>query len=126
VDEFGIQEVLGALGVPQQRAYVERVIGTIRRECLDHVIVFNEASLRRQMSLFLKYYHGSRTHLSLAKDTPESRPAQLAESGRVVAAAASWRFASSVRTSSRVRGAGNCFSGQSEVVRPPFCVVWRL
>ena len=85
VKEFGIQEVLGAPGVAQQRAYVERVIGTIRRECLDHVIVFNEASLRRQMSFFLKYYHGSRTHLSLVKDTPESRPAQLPESGRVVA-----------------------------------------
>jgi putative transposase len=70
--------------VPQQRAYVERVIGTIRRECLDHMIVFNEASLRRQMTFFLEYYHESRTHLSLAKDTPKSRPAQPPESGRVV------------------------------------------
>ena len=85
VEEFGIQEMLGAPGVPQQRAYIERVIGTIRRECLDHMIVFNEASLRRQMTFFLEYYHVSRTHLSLAKDTPEGRPAQPPESGRVVA-----------------------------------------
>ena len=76
LEQFGIEEVLGAPGVPQQRAYIERVIGTIRRECLDHVIVFNEASLRRQLKLFLEYYHQSRTHLSLAKDTPESRSVQ--------------------------------------------------
>lgn len=85
VKELGIQEVLGAPRAPQQRAYVERVIGTIRRECLDHVIVFNEASLRRHLKSFLEYYHGTRTHLSLEKDTPESRPVELPESGRVVA-----------------------------------------
>jgi hypothetical protein len=62
-----------------------RVIGTIRRECLDHVIVFNEASLRRILKFFLEYYHVSRTHLSLEKDTPESRSVQPAGSGRVVA-----------------------------------------
>jgi transposase InsO family protein len=65
--EFGIQEVLGAPRAPRQRAYVERVIGTIRRECLDHEIVFGEASLYQHMKLFLSYYHESRTHLSLAK-----------------------------------------------------------
>ena len=83
--EFGIQEVLGAPGVPLQRAYIERVIGTIRRECLDHVIVFNEASLCGHLKLFLEYYHQSRTHLSLEKDTPETRLVQPPESGRVVA-----------------------------------------
>jgi len=85
LEEFGIEEVLGAPGVPQQRAYIERVIGTIRRECLDHVIIFNEASLCRHLKLFLGYYHGTRTHLSLEKDTPESRSVQPPESGRVVA-----------------------------------------
>jgi putative transposase len=85
VKELGIQEVLGARRAPQQRAYIERVIGTIRRECLDHVIVFNEASLCRHLKLFLEYYHGTRTHLSLEKDAPESRPVELPESGRVVA-----------------------------------------
>ena len=71
--------------LPRQRAYIERVIGTIRRACLDHLIVFNEASLRRQPTFFLEYYHVSRTHLSLEKDTPESRSVQPPESGRVVA-----------------------------------------
>jgi transposase InsO family protein len=85
VEEFGIAEVLGAPGVPQQRAYIERVIGTIRRECLDHVIVFNEASLCRHLQSFLEYDHQSRTHWSLEKETPESRSVQPLESGRVVA-----------------------------------------
>jgi transposase InsO family protein len=85
VKEFGIQEVLGALGVPLQRAYIKRVMGTIRRECLDHVIVFNEASLCRHLKSFLEYYHQSRTHLWLEKDTPESRSVQPPESGHVVA-----------------------------------------
>jgi transposase InsO family protein len=85
VKDFSIQEVLGAPRAPRQRAYIERVIGTIRRECLDHMMVFNEASLRRQLKLFLEYYHVWRTHLSLEKDTPESRPVQLPEAGRVVA-----------------------------------------
>jgi transposase InsO family protein len=85
VKELGIQEVLGAPRAPQQRAYIERVIGTIRRECQDHVIVFNEAALHRHLKLFLEYYHGTRTHLSLKKDRPESRSVQPPESGRVVA-----------------------------------------
>ena len=85
VKEPGIQEVLGAPRAPQQRAYIERVIGTIRRECLNHMIVFNEGSLRRHLKVFLEYYHQSRTHLSLAKDAPESRSVQPPESGRVVA-----------------------------------------
>lgn len=59
------------------------MIGTIRLECLDHVIVFNEASLPLHLKSFLEYYHGTRTHLSLEKDTPESRPVELPESGRV-------------------------------------------
>jgi transposase InsO family protein len=74
VKAMGIKEVLSAPRSPWQRAYVERVIGTMRRECLDHVIVLNEASLYRHVKSFLAYYHESRTHLSLAKDTPESRP----------------------------------------------------
>ena len=55
---------------------MERVIGTIRRECLDHVIVLNQASLYRHVKSFLAYYHESRTHLSLAKDAPEPRNVQ--------------------------------------------------
>ena len=85
VQEFGIKEVLGSPRSPWQRAYVERVIGSIRRECLDHVIIVNEAALRRILGGFLDYYHGSRTHLSLEKDSPEPRSVQPPEMGPVVA-----------------------------------------
>ena len=63
---------------------MERVIGTIRRECLDHVIVFNEAGLFRHLKSFIGYYHESRTHLSLAKDAPEPRPVHPLELGAIV------------------------------------------
>jgi len=85
VKDMGIKPVLSAPRSPWQRAYVERVIGTLRRECLDHVIVFHEASLYRHVKSFVAYYHESRTHLSLAKDAPESRPVQRPEVGRIVA-----------------------------------------
>jgi putative transposase len=85
VRDLGIQEVLCTPRSPWQRAYVERVIGSIRRECLDHVIVFDESSLRRVLRSYLDYYHRARTHLSLGKDSPESRPIQPPEMGRVVA-----------------------------------------
>ncbi len=87
VSDMGIQEVLSAPRSPWQRAYVERVIGSIRRECLDHMIVFNEASLYQHVKVFISYYHHTRTHLSLAKDTPETRPVQPPELGPVVAIA---------------------------------------
>src|SRR5215468_4550967 len=60
------------------------VIDTIRRECLDHLIVFNERSLHRHLQAFVDYYHPSRVHLALEKDTPEPRPIQPPESGRIV------------------------------------------
>jgi putative transposase len=85
VSDMCIQEVLSTPRAPWQRAYVERVIGSIRRECLDHVIVFHEASLRRTLYLYFDYYHRSRTHLSLVKDSPEPRPIQPPQVGRVVA-----------------------------------------
>jgi putative transposase len=85
VRDMGIQEVLSAPRCPWQRAYVERVIGSIRRECPDHMIVFNEASLHQNVKAFVSYYHHTRTHLSLAKDTPETRPVQPTELGPVVA-----------------------------------------
>jgi transposase InsO family protein len=84
VQAMGIKQVLAAPRSPWQRAYVERVIGTIRRECLDHVIVFNERSLYRHLQSFMDYYHRSRTHLGLQKDAPEPRGIQSAERGQVV------------------------------------------
>jgi transposase InsO family protein len=85
VRDLCIEQVLCAPRSPWQRAYVERVIGTIRRECLDHVIIFSETALYRQVKLFMKYYHQYRTHLSLDKDSPESREVQPPEIGRIVA-----------------------------------------
>jgi len=82
---MGIREVLSAARSPWQRAYVERVIGSIRRECLDHVIVFHESSIRKTLKSYFEYYHRSRTHLSLGKDSPEPRAIQPAETGSVVA-----------------------------------------
>jgi len=85
VRDMGIREVLSAPRSPWQRAYVERVIGSIRRECLDHVIVFQESSLRRTLHSYFDYYHRSRTHLSLGKDSPEPRAIQPPEMGSIVA-----------------------------------------
>ena len=68
---------------PWQAAYVERVIGSIRRECLDHVIVLNAAGLHRIVTAYVAYYTRSRTHLALAKDTPSSRPVTPPSAGRI-------------------------------------------
>ena len=62
---------------PWQNPYVERVIGSIRRECLDHVIVFNERHVRRILRTYVAYYQRSRTHLALGKDAPAKRAVQL-------------------------------------------------
>ena len=65
VKGMSIVEVLTAPRSPWQNPFAERVIGTIRRELLDHVIVLNEGHLRRRLRSYLRYYHGSRTHLAL-------------------------------------------------------------
>jgi transposase InsO family protein len=85
VKELGLEEVLGTPRAPQQRAYIERIIGSLRRECLNHVIVFSEAGLSRHLRNFVDNYHRSRTHLGLQKDTPESRPIQPPDMGRIIA-----------------------------------------
>lgn len=82
---MGVEEVLIAPRSPWQNAYAKRVIGSIRRECLDHVIVLNEGHLRRILQSYCNYYHRSRTHLSLAKDCPEPRRVQPPGPGTVIA-----------------------------------------
>ena len=82
---LGINEVLTAPRSPWQNAYAERVIGSIRRECLDHVIVLSAGHLHRLLTSYVAYYHESRTHLSLGKDCPEPRPIQASGSGKIVA-----------------------------------------
>lgn len=85
--DMGIKEVLTAPRSPWQNPFAERLVGSIRRECLDHVIVWNERSLRRTLHNYFAYYQRSRTHLALGKDAPESRAVEPPEQGRVVAIA---------------------------------------
>src|SRR5207245_10252247 len=81
---MSMDEVLSAPASPWQRAFVERLIGSVRRDCLDHVIVLGESHLRRILKSYLEYYHRSRTHLGLAKDTPKPRAVQPPEMGDIV------------------------------------------
>jgi len=80
-----IREVQIAPRSPWQNPYAGRVIGSIRRECLNHVIVLNEQHLRRIIASYLHYYHSVRTHLSLEKDAPDQRPVQPPSAGKVIA-----------------------------------------
>jgi hypothetical protein len=82
---MGIAEILTAPSSPWQNPFVERLIGSIRRECLDHVLVLSERHLHRILARYVSYYHGAPTHLALQKDAPDGRPIELAEVGRVVA-----------------------------------------
>jgi putative transposase len=79
------EQVLAAPRSPWQNPYVERVIGSIRCECLDHVIVLNEHHLRKVLEEYFGYYAESRTHLALGKDCPEPRETEPPEMGRIVA-----------------------------------------
>ena len=82
---MGIDDLRTAPRSPWQNAYAERLIGSIRRECLDHLIVVNDAGLSRILTKYLAYYHHSRAHLSLAKDSPQPRPIAPPMLGPVVA-----------------------------------------
>jgi transposase InsO family protein len=85
VKNMGIEEVLIAPRSPWQNPYVERVIGSIRRDMLDHVIVLNERHLKRLLAEYVTYYHQFRTHLSLDMDCPEPRAVEPPEAGAVIA-----------------------------------------
>jgi hypothetical protein len=82
---MGIEGVVIAPRSPWQNPYVERLIGSIRRECLDHVIVVNERHLIRILISYFAYSHGWRTHLSLGMDCPHPRPVYPPERGKVIA-----------------------------------------
>jgi putative transposase len=79
-----IEDVMTVPHSPWQSPFVERLIGSIRRKCLNHVIVFNETHLRRILKSYIEYYHCSRTHLSLAKDAPMPRAKQPPDLGAVI------------------------------------------
>jgi putative transposase len=76
VHGVGIEQVLSAPRSPWQNLFVERLIGTVRRDCLDHVSVLNEQHLRRIVARYVDYYHDWRTHLSLSMDAPNRRAMQ--------------------------------------------------
>src|SRR2546425_1499182 len=84
VKGMGIREVLTAPHSPWQNPYAERLIGSIRRECLDHVVVLGGRHLRRTLTRYFAYYHQARTHLSLDKDTPDGRPIKPPGLGMII------------------------------------------
>jgi len=84
VENMGVEQVLIAARSPWQNPSVERLIGSIRRECLDHVIVVNERHLKRILKDYFDYYHCWRTHQSLEMDCPESREVHAANRGHVI------------------------------------------
>jgi putative transposase len=84
VKDMGIDEVLTAPQSPWQNPFAERLIGSIRRECLNHVLVINERHLHRILTRYVGYYHQARTHLALDKDAPDVRPIALPTEGSIV------------------------------------------
>jgi putative transposase len=79
-----IQEVLTAPHSPWQNPFAERLIGSVRRECLHDVLVLSENHLRRILTRYVSYYHGARTDLALDEDTPDVRPVELPDAGRIM------------------------------------------
>jgi transposase InsO family protein len=111
-----IQDVVTAARSPWQNAYVERFIGSIRRECLDHVIVLGAAGLQRVVNDYFAYYMRSRTHLSLDKDSPMSRPVMPPSAGRRRGSSGQ-RSAPSLRPRGRIARRPHAPSLQSNVFR---------
>jgi len=85
VASMGIQEVLTAPRAPWQNPFVERVIGSIRRECLDHFLIRNDVHLRRLLRAYLAYYNISRPHQALDNNSPHPRDVQPPSRGRIAA-----------------------------------------
>jgi transposase InsO family protein len=85
IKSLAIEDMISAPRSLWQNPFVERVIGSIRRECLDHVIVLNSKHLRRILREYIGYYYDCRTHLSFDKDSPKPRIVQPSELGKVVA-----------------------------------------
>jgi len=83
IQSLGMQEILTAPRSPWQNPYAERLIGSIRRECLNHYIILNARHLKRALSSYFRYYHQSRTHLSLGKQCPF--PREALKCGKIVA-----------------------------------------
>ena len=84
IKDMGIKEVIIARRSPWQNPYIERLIGSIRRECLDHTIALNEAHLMRILRNYFAYYHESRTHQSLGNNAPIPRSVEPPDQGNVI------------------------------------------
>jgi len=82
---FPLRQMVTAYKAPRQNAHAERVIGTIRRECLDHMIVLGERHARHLLQEFVAYYNAERAHQALEGDAPESRRAEPTGTGHLVA-----------------------------------------
>jgi transposase InsO family protein len=85
IDGLGLEQIRTAFRSPWQNGFAERWIASLRRDCLDHVILINERQLRRVIRSYVDYYHADRTHLGLEKDAPEKRQIERREMGEVVA-----------------------------------------
>jgi transposase InsO family protein len=85
VKHMGIEEVVTAPRSPWQNPCVERLIGSIRRECLNHIIVLNEAHVRQILASYFAYYHESHAHLSLERNAPVPRRVEHPSEGTVIA-----------------------------------------
>jgi transposase InsO family protein len=85
VNGIGIEEVLTTPHSPWQNPFAERLISSVRRECLDHMLVLGERHLRRVLRHYFAYHHQARTHLSLAKDAPDGRPIEPPEPSAIIA-----------------------------------------
>jgi len=83
IANMGVVEKVTSARSPWQNGYCERVVGSLKRECLNHVIVFGRRHAKKVLKEYLGYYHGSRTHLGLEKDAPDGRPVELPDLGPV-------------------------------------------
>ena len=81
---MGVEEVVTAARSPWQNPYAERLIGSIRRECLDHLIVFSETHLRQILREYFDYYNGVRPHQSLERNAPEPREIEPPTKGQII------------------------------------------
>jgi len=115
VEATGIDEVVTARRSPWQNSYAERVIGSIRHECLNHIIVFNERHRRRVLSSYVDYYHRSRTHLALDKDCPHEPPIQPPSVGNAAPRRGLMLAASASRKSSLGRSRPSYWSRKSPI-----------
>jgi len=84
VDGIGLEQICTAFRSPWQNGFAERWMGSLRRDCLNHVIAINERQLRRVVRSYVNYYHQDRTQLGLGKETPDERPVEWRKEGKIV------------------------------------------